>query len=164
MYYEVELSMPLAKGAQNITIRAEVFARLKQKLIEKQQRNALDENKKIGSFVNDLLIDVLEKDKFLSVMMPYYSPIGIHDNTLFIKDERNKKVAEIYLKDHTLYCDLDQTQDCEHIHFAYAIPEVAKLNIPSTKEKATEDDLELDGQKVKKATDKKRRSRPIFHK
>src|SRR5690242_7032195 len=113
--------MPLAKGAQNITIRAEVFAKLKQKLVEKQQRNALDENKKIGSFVNDLLVDVLEKDEFLSVMMPYYSPIGIHDNVLFIRDEKNKKVAEIYLKDHMLYCDLDQTQDCEHIHFAYAI-------------------------------------------
>jgi hypothetical protein len=156
--------MPLAKGAQNITIRAEVFAKLKQKLVEKQQRNALDENKKIGSFVNDLLVDVLEKDEFLSVMMPYYSPIGIHDNVLFIRDEKNKKVAEIYLKDHMLYCDLDQTQDCEHIHFAYAIPEVAKLNISSKSEKSKEDDIESDGQKVKKASDKKRRSNPIIHK
>lgn len=156
--------MPLAKGAQNVTIRAEVFAKIKQKFQEKQQRNALDENKKIGSFVNDLLVDVLEKDEFLSIMMPYYSPIGIHDNILFIRDERNKKVAEIYLKDHLLYCDLDKTQDCEHIHFAYAIPEVAKLNIPSSDNQKTKEDIESDGQKVKKASDKKRRSRPILHK
>lgn len=156
--------MPLAKGAQNVTIRAEVFAKIKQKFLEKQKRNAMDESKRIGSFVNDLLVDVLEKDKFLSVMMPYYSPIGIHDNVLFIRDERNKKVAEIYLKDHTLYCDLDQTQDCEHIRFAYAIPEVAKLNIPSTNEKTKEDDVESDGQKVKKASDKKRRSHQVIHK
>lgn len=156
--------MPLVKGAQNVTIRAEVFAKIKQKFQEKQQRNALDENKKIGSFVNELLVDVLEKDEFLSIMMPYYSPIGIHDNILFIRDERNKKVAEIYLKDHLLYCDLDEAQDCEHIHFAYAIPEVAKLNIPSSDNQKTKEDVESDGQKVKKASDKKRRSRPMLHK
>jgi len=121
--------MPLAKGAQNITIRAEVITKIKKKFIEKQQRNVLDESKKIGSFVNDLLIEVLEKDEFLSIMMPYYSLIGIQDNILFIKDEKSKKIAEVYLKDLTLYCELDESQDCEHIHFAYAIPEVAKLNI-----------------------------------
>lgn len=113
------------------------------------EKNALNEGKKIGGYVNDLLVEVLKKDT-LSIMMSYYSLIDIQNN-IFIKDEKIKKIAETYLKDLTLFCSLNQAQDCEHTHFANTILEVAKLNIPS-KDLDNDKDIESDSKRVRKLT------------
>ena len=121
--------MVTTKGSKNVPIRGELVMQLEKQFNRKIQNRLISEKTRFGSYVNDILMDVLEKDKFLAITMPYYSLAGHDANTLFIKDEKRDRVAEVYLRDSTLYCALDESQDCEHIHFAYAIPEVAKLNI-----------------------------------
>ncbi|AIC16933.1 hypothetical protein NVIE_026640 [Nitrososphaera viennensis EN76] len=78
-------------------------------------------------YINSVLVEAIERDRFLQSYAPYLSKIGYQDNILFIRDSKAGKTAEVYLKDRTLYCGLCESKDCSHIHYAFALPEVAKM-------------------------------------
>jgi hypothetical protein len=90
-------------------------------------------------YINSVLMESIERDKFLRSYAPSLSKVGYEDDILFIRDIKLGKTAEIYLRDRSLYCNVCECKDCVHIHYALALPEVAKLYIrrlvPSTKRK-----------------------------
>jgi hypothetical protein len=90
-------------------------------------------------YINTVLMEAIERDKFLQSYAPSLSKVGYKDDILFIRDIKLGKTAEIYLRDRSLYCNVCECKDCVHIHYALALPEVAKLYIrrlvPSTKRK-----------------------------
>ena len=90
-------------------------------------------------YINTVLMEAIERDKFLQSYAPSLSKVGYEDDILFIRDIKLGKTAEIYLRDRSLYCNVCECKDCIHIHYALALPEVAKLYIrrlvPSTKRK-----------------------------
>ncbi len=120
--------MPNPKGYKNIPIKPRVLQRLQQKW-EKEKTLLPQINKTFGGFVNDLLEDVLDKDEFLQVYAPYLSLEGYSYNCLYIKDTKRQATAEIWRHDNKIKCTLCNSFDCEHVHFALAIPEVAKLGL-----------------------------------
>ncbi|WP_337861482.1 hypothetical protein [Nitrososphaera sp.] len=78
-------------------------------------------------YINSVLAEALDRDKFLQAYAPFFSKVGYQDNILFIRDAKAGKTAEVYLKDRSLYCGLCESKDCMHIHYAFALPEVAKM-------------------------------------
>lgn len=78
-------------------------------------------------YINTILREAIERDKFLQAYAPYLLKVGYEDNILFIRDSKMAKTAEIYLRDRMLYCNICESKDCSHIHYALALPEVAKL-------------------------------------
>lgn len=78
-------------------------------------------------YINSVLSEAIDRDKFLQSYAPFLSRVGYQDNILFIRDSKMGKTAEIYLKDRALYCGLCESKDCMHIHYAFALPEVAKM-------------------------------------
>jgi hypothetical protein len=90
-------------------------------------------------YINTVHMEAIERDKFLRSYSPSLSKVGYEDDILFIRDTKLGKTAEIYLRDRSQYCNVCESKDCVHIHYALALPEVAKLYIrrlvPSTKTK-----------------------------
>jgi hypothetical protein len=78
-------------------------------------------------YINTVLTEAIERDKFLQTYAPFLSKIGFEDNILFVRDAKLGKTAEVYLRDRTLYCNVCDSKDCMHIHYALALPETAKL-------------------------------------
>jgi hypothetical protein len=78
-------------------------------------------------YVNTVLLEAIERDRFLQLYAPSLSKVGYEDDTLFIRDAKLGKTAEIYLRDRSLYCNVCDSKDCAHIHYAFALPEMAKL-------------------------------------
>jgi hypothetical protein len=78
-------------------------------------------------YINTVLVESIERDRFLQSYAPSLSKIGYEGNILFIRDAKRNKTAEIYLRDRALYCNLCDEKDCVHIHYALALPEAAKL-------------------------------------
>lgn len=78
-------------------------------------------------YINTVLMEAIERDRFLQSYAPSLSKIGYEDNILFIRDAKKSKTAEVYLRDRALYCNLCESKDCVHIHYALALPEVVKL-------------------------------------
>lgn len=78
-------------------------------------------------YINTVLTEAIERDKFLQTYAPFLSKIGFEENILFVRDSKLGKTAEVYLRDRTLYCNVCDSKDCLHIHYALALPETAKL-------------------------------------
>jgi hypothetical protein len=78
-------------------------------------------------YINSVLMEAIERDKFLQSYSPSLSKVGYEEDILFIRDAKLDKTAEIYLRDRSLYCNVCESKDCVHIHYALALPEVAKL-------------------------------------
>jgi hypothetical protein len=78
-------------------------------------------------YINNVLLEAIERDKFLYSYAPSLSKVGYEGNILFVRDAKLGKTAEISLRDRSLYCNVCNSKDCVHIHYAFALPEMAKL-------------------------------------
>ncbi|MEW6605441.1 MAG: hypothetical protein AB1351_12245 [Thermoproteota archaeon] len=121
----------MSKKAKQITLRVDLVEPLIRKW-EKEKKYRSDVNQKFSGYVNDILGDILEKDEFLQKYAPMLSLEGYSYNCLYIKDEKRHATAEIYRHDNQIKCALDDSFECEHVHFALAIPEVAKLGLKNS--------------------------------
>jgi hypothetical protein len=154
--------MPRSNSSELITLRVKVVRALRDKWKKELDKNPFA-NEHFGGFVNELLSEMLEKDEFLKKYAPFLSEEGCTKDILYIKDIKENKTAEIYLNDNDnkLYCSLCKTFNCFHIQFAIATPKIAKLNI---KPKAIlYKELELNIQKEKKTSGRKKSSRSTVH-
>jgi hypothetical protein len=115
-------------------MRVSLVPRLEKRHSEELKKRPTQTKEDLGAFVNDLLTDVLDKDDFLRIYAPAISYNNVYDNILYLKDSRIKnKEIEVYLNKGELWCDHDKSSCCEHIRYAFAIPEVAKLNLRKPK-------------------------------
>jgi hypothetical protein len=107
------------KDVITVEIFRETYAIMKSQA-ERKRRNTKE-------YINSVLTEAIERDRFLQAFAPSLMRVGYEGNILFIKDAKMGKTTEIYLRDHTLYCNICESNDCLHIHFALALPEAAKL-------------------------------------
>jgi len=56
-----------------------------------------------------------------------FSVIYLKNNKLAIKDNLRNRVAELSIEKGKIFCYLDKRSDCNHVGFAYSLPEVYPL-------------------------------------
>lgn len=78
-------------------------------------------------WLSEYILLNLEKDEFLTEYAPFLENIGITDNRITIRDSKKDKLTDIFFKEGHPYCNLDESETCEHVQFAMALPELAKL-------------------------------------
>jgi hypothetical protein len=116
--------MPIKKGNKLVELREEVIKGLA-RVYQSGIRAAPD----FTTFVNDLLLDVIRREDFLSRYKPFahLTYAGSHAGSLFVKDKQRNLIAEIIFKDGLVYCNSpDSENDCEHARFATSLIDVAK--------------------------------------
>lgn len=123
--------MPTSPRSRTISLRVDLTEKLKNKHNQELKVKPTKTKEDFGGYVNDILSSVLEKDEFLKIYAPSISVIDIVGDVLYLKETKNgqPKTIEVYLKDSELYCESDNSFDCRHVKYAFAIPEVAKLNL-----------------------------------
>lgn len=109
-------------GRKQVTLDAPIHSRAK---VAAKQRG-ID----LQQLVNEAVILNIEKSEFLRQYRPNFS-YSMTEHGLFIKDakDENPQAAQVVIKDGKIFCWLDNSDDCKHVHFALAIPEVAKLGL-----------------------------------
>ena len=117
------LGRKLVKRGGKDVITVEIF----KETYDVLKQNAAKRRWNTKDYINTVLLEAIERDKFLQTYAPSLSKLGNEDNILFIRDAKQGKTAEIYLRDRALYCNVCESRDCMHIHYALALPEIAKL-------------------------------------
>lgn len=90
----------------------------------------------IQDYASDLLLMSIARYEFLKRIAPNFTYTFV-DNQMLITDSKKKKLFTVWSKDSRLYCEDDNSFDCEHIHFALATPELATLWMGSTPKEKT---------------------------
>jgi hypothetical protein len=97
-------------------------------IYEKKKHPLLDAGiNTFTGFVNDLIWHVIEADRVLSSRAPFLSEVSMTEDGITIRDARLDRIVEVKIRKGELVCDLDNSNNCIHIGFAYAIPEVYKV-------------------------------------
>lgn len=97
-------------------------------IYEKKKHPLLDMGiNTFSGFVNDLIWHVIEADRVLSSQAPFLSEVGMTEDGVTIRDARLDRIVEVKVRKGKLVCDLDNTDNCIHVGFAYAIPEVYRV-------------------------------------
>jgi hypothetical protein len=90
----------------------------------------------LSTYVQNILWEIIESDELIKRIGPYLEKLAIYEDTILIRDNRRKvdRTIEVKLKDNELYCTYDESFECVHIGFAWALPEVYKaLNLKGMK-------------------------------
>ena len=105
----------------NITMSREKY------MILQEAWKASQSDKKISGWILDSIIMMVEKDEFLKSYAPYLSKKMVDGNSIIIKDDKIGRLVEVTRHDERFWCDVDEGECCVHIHFAHALPELAKI-------------------------------------
>lgn len=126
--------MPSSPKAGTISLRTTLTEKMKVKHEQELKRRPSRTNQDFGGYVNDILEDILEKDEFLKIYAPSITALDVNDDILYLKDQHIKdRFVEIILRDSQIYCRYHKSFDCVHVRYAFAIPEVARLNLRAIK-------------------------------
>jgi len=127
--------LPRSKLSKTIALRVDLSDKLMKKYKTELKEKPNRTNREFGGYVNDILSQVLDKDHFLHVFAPRLSVIEMVDNVLYLSEISNnkKKTIEVYLKNGKLYCSACDKMNCNHIIYAFAIPEISKMNLEDIK-------------------------------
>ena len=108
-----------------VKVRSEYVERLKE-IYEERKHEMLDIGiRSFNGFFNHIVWQVIEADRILRSRAPYMSLVGFTDNGVVIEDKKLGRIVEVRAAPGgDLVCELDQRNDCVHVGFAYAIPEV----------------------------------------
>ena len=110
------------EGFSVVTITQQAHDRAKQRYNQKVKSEKL--TKSFSKYVNDIIIEKVEADENLALTAPFMEKIGLDGNSIMIKDNKLGRLVEVQIKGKELICFQCKKNDCVHIGFAYAIPEV----------------------------------------
>ena len=102
---------------------------IERSLHEKLSQSAESKNISLRKFVNEILRMSIEKNEFVHRIAPRLSPIELQPDSILLRDDSSKKTrfAQIVIRNEKLWCDLDDTHDCEHVRYALMLPELVNL-------------------------------------
>ena len=115
------------EGQKTITMSGKRLERLEQ---EFQQNKSRQLGSSFSAFIADAALIELERRKLIN-QAAYISLIAINDNVIILKDVNEGSFAEVYLRDRILKCDTCKKNDCIHVGFALALPEIRKFLLTS---------------------------------
>ncbi|HJW20514.1 MAG TPA: hypothetical protein VJ571_08175 [Candidatus Nitrosotalea sp.] len=99
---------------------------IKDDVYEKAKNKAAEKGLTLVDYVNEIILQNVEKDEFLKNYAPYIEKISTGD-TIILRDNKIKTIVEVYLKEGKMHCSNDEGRDCIHVHFALGLPEVGRL-------------------------------------
>lgn len=69
---------------------------------------------------------LLERDGMYT-QRPRFQHLNMYEYHVKVIDNEIGRIASIYFKDNTIFCDICDTNECIHIDFTFTIPDVVKI-------------------------------------
>lgn len=110
------------KGWTQVIVKDDLTERMRRRLEDEYRSKA--RKPQLSTYVQDILWQIIEEDEILRQCGPFLEKMTVESDRIFIKDNRMDEIAELRLKDGRLHCGRDNSFECVHVGFAWAIPEV----------------------------------------
>jgi len=123
MHQSIRLRILPNPGQKTITMSGKRLKELEQKYnIEKKKHPTVS----FASFIAESALMELERRQIIREAF-FISLIDIHEDVITLKDARNRdKFIEVQIKNNRIKCLTDNKQECIHVGFVLALPEVRK--------------------------------------
>lgn len=117
--------MPTKRGGKEI-ITVDIYKENYDILKETADKERLP----IVQYINNMLALNIEKDRFLRQYAPGWEvQRPIEGDRIAFLNTKTRQFADVFVRDGELRCALDKSTDCIHTHYAWALPELARINV-----------------------------------
>jgi hypothetical protein len=104
---------------------------LKRELVDEVDRFVKEhlEYKGIADFVHEAVRIRMEeiRKSHIERPLPRFEHFNMGENGVRISDRKLRRIADITFKPEGIYCELDDSDHCEHIDFALTVPEIKEI-------------------------------------
>ncbi len=112
------------KGYMCLNVPQAVYERIKE---EADKRGST-----ISSLAEQVILENLETQELMKEYGPFLSYVDNSENTIFINDWRLQRIAAVRIQEKqdgsvSLFCELDQSENCVHVGFVFALPKFYKI-------------------------------------
>lgn len=116
------------KGWETVALRTVLLDRLKTLYHEDKNRPV---NQSFNAYFENLLLIQTDYHEKIMKHGGFFEYVGAFDNHINIYDQKLKTSIRVYIhdKEKKLYCEKHESNDCLHVGFCYAIPEVYNVLI-----------------------------------
>lgn len=82
----------------------------------------------LSEYVSGLLWHVIEADDLLRRRYgPFLDLTALEGDTVILRDHKQDRLVEVFVKEGDLHCRLDESSECYHVGYCYALPDVYKV-------------------------------------
>jgi hypothetical protein len=86
--------------------------------------------KSLADFVTDAVRKRCEELKIL-VPTPFEPPslenFNVNEDHVAVIDRKERRIANVYFRDNTMFCDVCEAKDCIHTRYALKLPKVVEI-------------------------------------
>ncbi len=99
------------------------------KAVENSEVYRITNPKSFHSWVIETIENTILKERFLEKYMPKLSLVSVANDSIIIRDKkaRGERLAEITIINDAIWCQLDRSENCQHIRYVLALPELGKI-------------------------------------
>ena len=124
-------------GFRSITVSESVYKRFNNDYLKSKDDLAVRGIRSLSGYISYMLESRMQENEILAHYAPMIKKVMVDDDRVVIMDNTINRIAEVVARNGELYCQLCGENDCLHVGFAYALPEVSRvLNLRDTKESA----------------------------
>jgi hypothetical protein len=100
---------------------------INQDVYEFMTEEASKKNTSLRKFTNEFLLAQKQKADFMKKYVPKLKEIAFEDGRMVIHDGREGNYTTITLKKGLVHCSLCDSNECIHVMFAFAMPDLGML-------------------------------------
>ncbi len=91
-------------------------------------------DKKISSWVLDILLLHIKKEEWLKNYAPHLVFVGIDKNGILLRDKHLKdSIVEVKQVDNRLWCQVCKEKNCMHVFYSIGLSHIANVTDPERK-------------------------------
>jgi len=86
--------------------------------------------KSIADFVTDAVRIRCEELKILVSIppeLPELEHFNVYEDHVTVIDHKNRRIANVYFRNDTVFCDVCETKNCRHIEYVLKLPKVVRI-------------------------------------
>lgn len=116
-------------GFMSLTVAEQVYDYYKERFDQKKDDLTKKGITSFAGYITSMLEELMERDEIFARYVPFIEEFGYDPDgrTVYLKDNKIGRIAEVSFQNKELHCRLDGRGDCVHVGFVYSMPRVYKI-------------------------------------
>lgn len=109
------------------TARETVTVNVYRDIYDKYKIKAEQERSGLKEYLNELLQNLIDKEEFVDLRLGHINIDSVQDNRVTLKDMKERRLIDVYMKNDELFCEHDNSTCCIHVRRVWASTKMGKL-------------------------------------
>ena len=112
------------EGFKSITVSETVYKRFNEAYANSKDTLAVRGIRSLSGYISYMLEERMQENEAMAVHAPRMKKISVDDDRVVLLDSKLNRIAEVVVQNGAMFCQLCEENNCLHVGFAYALPEV----------------------------------------